>query len=220
MLVFTLIGPPGVGKGTLAGATEPELGLVHVSTGQLIRQEVADDSVLGRRVKTRVEAGEFVDDETVTELVRQQLESLDSTKRGILLDGYPRTLRQAQLLDRMLATADDSLDQAVSLEAPQSVLLERLTGRRVCEDCRLTYHTTFQPPAVTGRCDRCHAPLTQRADDAPETVSERLAIYHERTEPILDFYRNHGVLTALDATGSPEVCAAALNAQLRSLCTP
>lgn len=215
MVVFTLIGPPGVGKGTLAGRTGTALNLLHVSTGQLIREQVALGTALGRRVQSAVAAGAFVDDATVTELVREELDALGSSYRGIVLDGYPRTLRQAELLDALLAQTAIPLARAISLEAPTDTLEARLTGRRVCPDCGRTYHMLFAPPQQDERCDDCDRPLERRADDAPDTVRERLRIYHLRSAPILDYYQTRDVLSRLDATGTPDACATALDDLLR-----
>jgi adenylate kinase len=196
-LVF--IGPPGVGKGTYAAAVSQRFGIPHISTGDMIREEIKRGSELGRKLKEYVERGLLVPDEIVTEMVRERL-SREDCKRGFILDGYPRTLKQAEELDRITA-----IDLVLNFVAPDEVIIDRISGRRICRVCGAIYHVKYMPPKVPGVCDRCGGPLYQREDDKPEVVARRLEVYRQQFAPIIEYYRRKGVLVDVDASEQAEV---------------
>jgi adenylate kinase len=196
-LVF--IGPPGVGKGTYAAAVSQRFGIPHVSTGDMIREEIKRGSELGRKLKEYVDRGLLVPDEIVTEMVRERL-SREDCKRGFILDGYPRTLKQAEELDRITA-----IDLVLNFVAPDEVIIDRISGRRICRVCGAIYHVKYMPPKVPGVCDRCGGPLYQREDDKPEVVARRLEVYRQQFAPIIEYYRRKGVLVDVDASEQAEV---------------
>jgi len=196
-LVF--IGPPGVGKGTYAAAVSQRFGIPHISTGDMIREEIKRGSELGRKLKEYVERGLLVPDEIVTEMVRERL-SREDCKRGFILDGYPRTLKQAEELDGITA-----IDLVLNFVAPDEVIIDRISGRRICRVCGAIYHVKYMPPKVPGVCDRCGGPLYQREDDNPEVVARRLEVYRQQFAPIIEYYRRKGVLVDVDASEQAEV---------------
>ncbi len=195
-LVF--IGPPGIGKGSYASELSKRYGIPHISTGDIFREEIKRGSELGRLVKEYVERGELVPDEIVIEVVRRRL-SMDDCKRGFILDGFPRTLRQAIELDRIV-----KIDLVLNFVAPDEVIIERLSGRRICRNCGAIYHIKFRPPRVPGKCDVCGGELYQREDDKPEVIRHRLEVYREQMRPIIEYYREKGILVDVDATGPVE----------------
>jgi len=194
---MVFLGPPGVGKGTQAAELARELGLVHLSTGDLLRAAVAEGSELGRAADGHMRAGRLVPDELVVEILRERLRRSDAAA-GYILDGFPRTLSQAETLGRFAR-----LDVVISLELDPKVLIERLTGRRLCPKCGSVYNLNTRPPRESGRCDRDRAELILRPDDRPEAVEVRLKVYEEQTAPLLDYYRRLGLLRPLDASGTP-----------------
>jgi len=196
-LVF--VGPPGVGKGTYAAAVSQRFGIPHISTGDMIREEIKRGSELGRRLKEYVERGLLVPDEIVTEMVRERL-SREDCKRGFILDGYPRTLKQAEELDRIV-----TIDLVLNFVAPDEVIIDRIGGRRVCKVCGAIYHVKYMPPKVSGVCDRCGGALYQREDDKPEVIARRLEVYRQQFAPIIEYYRRRGVLVDVDASEQAEV---------------
>ncbi len=193
-LVF--LGPPGVGKGTYASAISKKYGIPHISTGDIFREEIKKGSELGKKVKSYVDAGKLVPDDIVIEVVKRRL-SMDDCKKGFILDGFPRTLAQAEALDKIT-----KIDLALNFVAPDEVIIERISGRRVCLKCGAIYHVVYMPPKVRGVCDKCGGSLIQREDDKPEVVKERLAIYRERFSPIIDYYKKKGILVEVYA-GEP-----------------
>lgn len=197
-LIF--LGPPGVGKGTIAERFAKLQNLKHISTGQLLREEVAAGTALGQEAKAVMEAGQLVSDALVTAIVSSFLIKPDVQASGFILDGFPRTLNQAELLDKALAGAGLALDAVLSLNAPENVLLERLTARLVCTQCGATFNKLSMKPKVEGVCDHCGGALTQRKDDTMETAVSRLKVYHEQTAPLVGYYEKTGLLIALDGT--------------------
>lgn len=196
-----ITGPQGAGKGTQADAIAPATGLLHVSTGDLFRAIMASDSPLGAEVRSYYDAGSLVPDELTIRVLMQRLNELRDEfpdQRGALFDGFPRNLAQAEALDQALEDRGDRLAAVILVSAPREVLLDRLTGRLVCRNCGATYHLLFNPPKVAGVCDICGGELYQRTDDTPEAVERRLAIYFEQTEPILEHYRQAGLLIDVD----------------------
>ena len=185
------LGAPGVGKGTQAVLLREHVGWVHVSTGDLLRAARRDDTKLGRRAQSFMDAGDLVPDELILDLVREHLASLDPGA-SILFDGFPRTLPQAEALDGVLEELGRQVNQVLLLDGDDDELVKRLSGRRSCPNCGAVYNVHWSPPEEEGRCDRCGADLVQREDDAPDTVRRRLDVYRELTEPLIGFYRESG----------------------------
>lgn len=200
-----IMGPQGAGKGTQADIVAPELGLIHVATGDLFRQVMAEDTPLGREIRGYVDRGALVPDELTLRMLMeriQQVETEHPSLHGVLLDGFPRNLTQAEALDRALTARGDRIAAVIHIVVPREVLMERLTGRLICPACGATYHVKFNPPKRPGICDVCGGELIQRSDDTPEAVARRLAIYHEQTEPVADYYARQGLLVDVDGDQS------------------
>jgi adenylate kinase len=197
-LVF--LGPPGAGKGTQARELAAELRVPQIATGDMLREAVAARTALGLEARRYMDAGTLVPDEIVIGLIAERLAGSDAA-RGFILDGFPRTLAQAEGLDRLLKDLGQSLDRVVFFEVGEGELLRRLTGRRVCPQCGATFHLAFAPPRAVGRCDRCGSALVQREDDREATVRSRLAVYAEQTVPLLDYYRDRHLLTTVPGEG-------------------
>ncbi len=208
-LIF--LGAPGAGKGTLAGIVSGEYGIPQISTGDLFREAVKDGTELGRKVKGIMERGELVPDELTVALVRGRLERPD-TARGYIMDGFPRTIPQARALDGF-----QRIDAAINFRSDDAVLIRRLSGRRVCRVCGAIYHVDNIPPKVEGICDRCGGQLYIRDDDRIESIRNRLRVYREQTEPLIDYYRGQGLLREIDSSLSVEGSAAQLRPILDSL---
>jgi adenylate kinase len=200
-LVF--MGPPGAGKGTQAELFHERYGIPHVSTGDMFREAVRDETDVGQRAQAYMQRGDLVPDEIVDEMVRIRLTNPDSAM-GFILDGYPRTLGQVEALDKLLANRKQGLDAVVSFEIREEILLRRLTGRRVCPKCGAIYHLDHKPPRLPGRCDLDGTALVQRKDDAPDTVLHRLKVFRQWTAPLVDHYRHRGLYLAVDAERSVE----------------
>ncbi len=205
--VVILLGPPGAGKGTQAVRLSRELGLPHVSTGDLFRENRAQGTPLGARVQEFMDSGRLVPDDLVLDMLFDRVSRPDCTG-GYLLDGFPRTLPQADALERRLGTA--AKVQAINLAVADTAIVDRLSGRRTCEKCGNIHHVKTAPPKSAGRCDKCGGELAQRTDDAPATVQKRLAVYHEQTEPLEQFYRSRGLLDEVDGGLSPDAVFQAL----------
>lgn len=196
-MYVVLIGPPGAGKGTQAALVAPGLGLAHLASGDMFREAIAGGTGIGRKVKQYLERGELVPDEITVAMVVERLERRDGAA-GFLLDGFPRNLAQAQALDRELRVQGVAVDAAVYLAVPEEELLRRLSGRWLCALCQAPYHEVSYPPRVAGRCDQCGSELYQRPDDTVETARHRLEVYFEQTMPLIDYYRERGVLDEVD----------------------
>ncbi len=193
-----LLGPPGAGKGTHAKKLSDTYGIVHISTGDIFRANLKHGTELGLRAKAYMEAGALVPDELTVDLVLDRLTWPDCEK-GYILDGFPRNPAQAEALTKALEAKGEEIDYALNLMVDDDVIVRRMAGRRVCSVCGASYHVTGAPTKVPGICDRCGGPVVQRADDAPETVLTRLAVYHEQTEPIVAYYRALGKEVQIDA---------------------
>jgi adenylate kinase len=202
-MMVVLLGPPGAGKGTHADAIRAGFGIPHVSTGNMLRAAIEAGTPAGRRAKDLVERGELVPDDLMAEMVRERLGAQDALD-GFILDGYPRNVGQARDLDGLLAQRGGGPDRVLSLVVDDEEIVRRLSGRRTCEECGAPYHVVSAPPKTDGRCDRCGGPLAQRADDRPEVIARRLAVYRAQTEPLVAFYRARGVLAEVDAAGPVE----------------
>lgn len=209
---FVLLGPPGAGKGTQAGILVHLFNVVHVSTGDLFRSNIKNETELGKKVKAYLSAGKLVPDELTIDLVWDRLDQEDC-KNGFLLDGFPRTILQAEALEEGLKERGIALNGAINIAVPNEVLVQRLAGRRVCPECGATYHIAGQPPKKAGICDRCGSGLIQREDDEESVVRDRLYVYETQTAPLIDFYRTRDILISVNGSQSVEdvtrqICAA------------
>lgn len=196
---LVLLGPPGAGKGTLAGLLKEKLGVAHISTGDILREEMKNNTPLGREVKQYIDNGELVPDQVVTKLIDNKFTSNDIASKGYMLDGFPRTEQQARDLDKILQKLGKPLEYAIYLESSLPVIIKRLTGRRICRNCGALYHIRNKPPQRKGICDECGGEVYQRADDNEETIRTRMDVYMKSTEPIIDFYQAQGKLKKVDA---------------------
>ncbi|WP_181351013.1 adenylate kinase [Thalassobacillus sp. CUG 92003] len=192
-----LMGLPGAGKGTQAEKIVEKYHIPHISTGDMFRLAIKEGTELGKQAKSYMDKGELVPDEVTIGIVRERLNKPDCEK-GFLLDGFPRTIAQAEALENLLGEMKDSLDYVLHINAPKDQLVERLTGRRICPTCGATYHVAFNPPQQEGICDHDGAKLIQREDDQPETVRNRLEVNMEQMQPLVDFYTDKGYLVEVD----------------------
>lgn len=186
-----LLGPPGAGKGTQAESIVKHYHTVHISTGDIFRKNIKENTPLGQKAKEYMDKGQLVPDELVVELVADRL-SQEDVKTGFLLDGFPRTIFQAEELDKVLLRNDMKIDKVINIEVEPEVLIERAVGRRVCKTDASTYHVRFNPPQKEGVCDHCGQPLHQRDDDREETVKNRISVYTNQTKPLIDYYTKQG----------------------------
>ena len=204
-----LLGLPGAGKGTQAKLIAERHGLLHISTGDMFREAAAEGTELGRRAQQFMSRGELVPDEVTIGMLLERIEKPDA-QAGFMLDGFPRTIPQAEALDRALAGRGEAMDAVLYIQVPEAELMARLTGRWTCPQCGAIYHERYNPPQRAGICDHDSASLTQRADDRPETVQQRLEVNREWTEALADFYARAGTLHAVDGSGDPAGVTAAL----------
>lgn len=201
-----LLGAPGAGKGTVAKLLTAIDGSVQISTGDILRGAVKDGSELGKQAKAFMDAGDLVPDELIMGIMKERLKE-DDCQAGFLLDGFPRTIPQAEQLKDLLTDLNIKLEAAVNLNVPREVILDRLTTRRTCVGCGAIYNVKSMPPKVEGKCDKCGADVVQRDDETEEAISNRLDVYNEKTAPLADFYRNEGLLLDVTATSSDTVVA-------------
>ncbi|CAD2072579.1 Adenylate kinase [Jeotgalicoccus aerolatus] len=194
-----IMGLPGAGKGTQAAKIIKKYSIPHISTGDMFRLAIKNDTDLGRQAKAFMDQGELVPDEVTVGIVRERLSQSDA-KGGFLLDGFPRTVEQAEALNNIMEELGSQIDQTIYVEVPEEELMNRLTGRRICETCGSTYHLVFNPPKTEGICDLDGGKLYQREDDNPETVQNRLEVNTKQTAPLLDFYKDLGVLATVDGS--------------------
>ena len=206
-----LLGPPGAGKGTQAAFLREMLEVPHIASGDLFREHLLNKTKFGRQVVAYIERGELVPDDLTTAMVMERLSQPDC-QRGALLDGFPRTLGQAVALDEALAKQGHRICQVLNIVVPDEVLVERLSGRRVCRKCGAVYHIVHNPPHQDGTCDRCGGELYQRDDDRPGTVRYRLKVYWEQTSPLIDYYKKQGILVEINGNQPIESVEAELRA--------
>ncbi|MDQ0063991.1 MULTISPECIES: adenylate kinase [Paenibacillus] len=208
------MGPPGAGKGTQAERIVEEFSVPHISTGDAFRLAMKQGTAIGLKAKEYIDQGLLVPDEITNGIVKERL-ALDDCKNGFLLDGFPRTLQQAEALDGMLAELNRGIDHVVNLKVDRGLLLARLTGRRICKSCGSTYHVMFNPPKVEGICDKDGGELYQRSDDTEEKVGTRLDEYTSKTAPLLDYYSTKGLLREVDGEKDIEVVTSEIVSCLR-----
>ncbi|WP_067842419.1 adenylate kinase [Amphibacillus sediminis] len=211
-----LMGLPGAGKGTQAEKIVEKYQIPHISTGDMFRSAMKEGTDLGKKAQSFMDQGELVPDEVTIGIVRERLSKPDC-QAGFLLDGFPRTIAQAEALEQLLAELATPLQYVLHVDVPKDKLIERLTGRRICPECGATYHVIFNPPKVEGICDHDGTALIQRDDDRPETVSKRLEVNAEQTQPLLDFYQDKGYLVTVDGDQDINVVFEEIDKQLQTL---
>lgn len=212
-MIIILLGPPGAGKGTQAGAIAEKFNIPHISTGDIFRANLKEGTPLGLEAKKYMDSGALVPDELVVRLVGSRLDAPDAAK-GALLDGFPRTVAQAEALSDYLAQKGRQVDHCVCLNVPDEVLVARLAGRRMCKGCGAGYHVEFTPPPADGRCGKCGGEIYQRDDDSEATVLNRLKVYHEQTSPLVKWYGDKGLLRPVEGQGQVEEIQARIFAAL------
>lgn len=206
-----MLGAPGAGKGTQAIKIADKYGIPHISTGDIFRYNIKNNTELGKKAKTYMDQGKLVPDELTCDLLLDRV-AKDDCKNGYILDGYPRTIPQAEVLEKALNEKGDSIDFAINVNVPDDNIVNRMSGRRTCPQCGETYHIVYNAPKKEDVCDKCGSALIQRDDDKPETVRKRLAVYHEQTEPLVEYYKNKGKYKEVDGTKSmddvfSDICA-------------
>jgi adenylate kinase len=194
-----MLGAPGAGKGTQAARIADAYHIPHISTGDIFRANIKGGTELGKKAKGYMDAGKLVPDELVCDLVADRI-AQDDCKDGYILDGFPRTIPQAEALEKAAADLGTKIDYAVNIDVPDEAIIERMSGRRACVKCGATYHVQYNPPKVEGKCDNCGSDLILRDDDKPETVRTRLEVYHTQTQPLIDFYKSKEILVTVDGT--------------------
>ena len=194
-----MLGAPGAGKGTQAKQIADKYSIPHISTGDIFRANIKNGTELGKKAKQYMDQGALVPDELTCDLVMDRIQQ-DDCKNGFVLDGFPRTIPQAEALDAALGKINEKMDSAIDVDVPDENIVNRMSGRRACLNCGATYHLISIPPKVEGICDRCGSEIVLREDDKPETVQKRLKVYHEQTQPLIDYYKNQGILKSVDGT--------------------
>lgn len=198
---IVMLGAPGAGKGTQAKMISEKYGIPHISTGDILRANIKKNTELGKKAKEYMDKGLLVPDDLVVDLVVDRL-GQDDAKKGYILDGFPRTIPQAEALTAALGKIGEKLDYAIDVDVPDENIVKRMSGRRACLGCGGTYHIVYNPTKVDGVCDACGGELVLRDDDKPETVQQRLSVYHEQTQPLIDYYTKEGILKEVDGTVS------------------
>ena len=200
---IVMLGAPGAGKGTQAVSIAESYHIPHVSTGDIFRANIKSGTELGKKAKSYMDQGLLAPDDVTIGMLLDRISEPDC-KDGYVLDGFPRTIPQAQSLKEALSARGEKLDDAIDIEVPDKAIMDRMSGRRTCPQCGSSYHIVYTPPKKEGVCDSCGAALVQRDDDKPETVKKRLDTYHAQTQPLIDFYKAEGILHAVDGTKKPE----------------
>ena len=194
-----MLGAPGAGKGTQAKQIADKYSIPHISTGDIFRANIKNGTELGKKAKQYMDQGALVPDELTCDLVMDRIQQ-DDCKNGFVLDGFPRTIPQAEALDAALGKINEKMDYAIDVDVPDENIVNRMSGRRACLNCGATYHLISIPPKVEGICDRCGSEIVLREDDKPETVQKGLKVYHEQTQPLIDYYKNQGILKSVEGT--------------------
>jgi adenylate kinase len=194
---LVMFGPPGAGKGTQATFLSGELNIPHISTGDILRENVKNGTALGKKAKTYMDKGELVPDKVLIDIIKERLQKPD-TRKGFILDGFPRTIPQAEALDEILEDINKRLDIVINVDVAASALVRRLSGRWSCKSCGAPYNMKSKPPKVDGVCDICGGELYQRDDDKEAAINNRIAVYKKQTEPVLDYYKKKGLLADID----------------------
>jgi adenylate kinase len=215
-LNLILIGPPGAGKGTQAERLVDDFDLPYYATGDILRAAIEEGSELGTKAKEYVDRGDLVPDEVICDVIMERIDTPEA-EDGFILDGFPRTIRQAEVLEGALDRRGRSLTAALLIEAPAEEVIRRLSGRRICVENQHVYHVEFDPPKKEGVCDQDGSQLIQRDDDKPETIRKRLSVYHEQTEPLIEWYDERGQLRRFDGSRSPEEVHSHIRATLATL---
>lgn len=210
-----MLGAPGAGKGTQAANLAKELNIPHISTGDIFRANIKNGTELGKKAKSYMDAGKLVPDELVCDLVADRI-AQDDCKDGFILDGFPRTIPQAEALADAVEKLGTKIDYAVNIDVPDEAIIERMSGRRACVNCGATYHVKYNPPKKDGVCDVCGQTLVLRDDDKPETVKTRLDVYHKQTQPLIDYYDGRNLLVTVDGTKSMDDVFSAILAAIKA----
>ncbi len=210
---LVILGAPGAGKGTQAVVIADRLSIPHISTGDIFRSNIKNSTQLGKLAKSYIDKGELVPDEVTIEIVKDRIKQ-DDCKAGFILDGFPRTIPQAESLDAVLQEMGTTLDKVLNLEVEDEIIVKRLSGRRVCPECNMSYHIDFSEKARQGQCENCGARLVQRDDDKEETVNNRLKTYHNQTEPLISYYKDQGKLVVVEGKNSIEETTKSVNKAL------
>ncbi|MGM0472346.1 MAG: adenylate kinase [Bacillota bacterium] len=208
-----LVGPPGAGKGTQAANLVEEFDVPHIATGDIFRSAIKNETPLGQKAKEYIDQGQLVPDEVTIGIVENRLAD-DDCQAGFILDGFPRTVGQADALEDILADLAIELDAVINIAVSDEEVIRRLSGRRVCSECGRSYHLDFNPPENEGVCDQCGSQLYQRDDDQPETIKERLEVYKEQTEPLINYYQDKGKLKSIDGEATPDQVFANIKQEL------
>ncbi|PRX26225.1 adenylate kinase [Orenia metallireducens] len=198
---LVLVGPPGAGKGTQAVRLQEAYGIPHISTGDMFRKAIKEETELGKKAKEYMDQGKLVPDEVTIGIVRERLSQKDC-HQGFILDGFPRTVNQADALNSILADMNTSLDAVINIKVSDAEVIDRLSGRRICKSCGASYHVKFNPPKVAGVCDECDGELYQREDDNPNTIQQRLNVYSEQTSPLINYYQERDLLETINGEDS------------------
>lgn len=209
-----MLGAPGAGKGTQAKIIAEAYQIPHISTGDIFRANIKGGTELGKKAKGYMDAGQLVPDSLVCDLVADRI-AQDDAKKGYVLDGFPRTIPQAEALDEAVKKLGQKINFAVNIDVPDEAIIRRMSGRRACTNCGATYHTEFNPPKEDDVCDDCGGELVLRDDDKPETVRTRLEVYHKQTQPLIDYYTKKGVLVTVDGTQPMEAVSRAILDELK-----
>lgn len=210
-----MLGAPGAGKGTQAANLAKELNIPHISTGDIFRANIKNGTELGKKAKSYMDAGKLVPDELVCDLVADRI-AQDDCRDGFILDGFPRTIPQAEALAEAVEKLGTKIDYAVNIDVPDEAIIERMSGRRACVNCGATYHVKYNPPKKEGVCDVCGQTLVLRDDDRPETVKTRLNVYHEQTQPLIDYYDGKNLLVTVDGTKTMDEVFSAILAAIKA----
>ena len=196
---IVMLGAPGAGKGTQAKMIAEKYSIPHISTGDIFRANIKNRTELGKKAKSFIDKGQLVPDELTLDLIMDRFKE-DDCKNGYVLDGFPRTIPQAEALDEALKANGEKVDFAIDIDVPDENIVRRMGGRRACVNCGATYHIVYSPTKVEGKCDKCGEELIVRDDDKPETVLSRLEVYHNQTQPLIDYYNEQGILKSVDGT--------------------